>query len=165
MEKRLQKKIDIYLNTFKKDVINKLTDSYNKGCDIHSISNYIYEYHKLELQQIDFQKRKRIKNVVPQYNRCNAKRANGQQCTRRKKEGEQYCGTHIKGRPHGIITDVESNNIKKVTVWVEDIKGIHYYIDDNNNVYKVEDILSNSQNPKVIARYDIVDDTYVIKDL
>ena len=58
----------------------------------------------------DFIKRKRIKNIVPNYERCIAKRANGEQCTRRNKNGEQFCGTHIKGTPHGII---DINNTSK----------------------------------------------------
>ena len=35
---------------------------------------------------------------------CNGLRANGMRCTRRKKNGdEKFCGTHIKGTPHGTI--------------------------------------------------------------
>ena len=45
-----------------------------------------------------------IKNKkVPSSEKCNAKRANGTQCTRRKKQDSCYCGTHIKGTPHGTI--------------------------------------------------------------
>ena len=42
------------------------------------------------------------KKRVPSSERCCGLSANGQQCTRRKKEGQdKYCGTHIKGTPHG----------------------------------------------------------------
>ena len=39
------------------------------------------------------------------------------------------CGTHIKGTPHGKISDVVEN-IKKITVYAKEIRGIVYYIDD-----------------------------------
>ena len=42
--------------------------------------------------------------IIPPNERCCGIRANGQQCTRRKKEGQdKYCGTHIKGTPHGTL--------------------------------------------------------------
>jgi hypothetical protein len=44
-------------------------------------------------------------------------------------------------------------NTKKVEVYAQDIMGIIYYIDKNNNVYQAEDIVSNKLNPKVIAKY------------
>ena len=40
-------------------------------------------------------------------------------------------------------------------MWVQDINGIVYYIDNNNNIYKTEDILSNITNPAIIAKYKI----------
>ena len=55
----------------------------------------------------DFVKRKRVKNTIPTENRCSAKRACGQQCTRRKKGESCFCGTHIKGIPHGEINQVK----------------------------------------------------------
>ena len=100
-------------------------------------------------------KRKRVKNVVPFCDRCCAKRANGEQCTRRKKEEDEYCGTHMKGTPHGVV-DLQDDNkqaTQKIEVWAQDIQGIVYYIDKNMNVYQAEDIVSNKSNPKIIAKY------------
>ena len=114
----------------------------------------------------DFMKRKRVKNMVPVYERCCAKRANGQQCTRRKKDEYQYCGTHSKGTPHGIITDTEPINTEtKVEVSAIDIKGIVYYLDVNDNVYDTEDIISNQKNPRIIAKYLKIGDQYSIPEL
>ena len=54
-------------------------------------------------------KRKRVKNVVHLSDRCCAKRANGEQCTRRRKDTTtEYCGTHLKGTPHGICDVAQS---------------------------------------------------------
>jgi hypothetical protein len=55
--------------------------------------------------------------------------------------------------------------LKKVEVWAQDIKGIIYYIDKSNNVYKAEDIMSNKKNPSVIAKYEKNGDDYTIPGL
>jgi hypothetical protein len=116
---------------------------------------YIYDYERLSFAKEDFQKRKRVKNFVPIFDRCCAKRANEERCTRRKKDGCEYCGTHLKGTPHGIVDVQEepTNTTQKVEVYAQDIQGIIYYIDKNQNVYQAEDIVSNKTNPKVIAKY------------
>ena len=109
----------------------------------------------LQLQKKIFQKRKRVKNLVPHFERCIAKKAEGEQCTRRKKDKEDFCGTHVKGTPHGMVSSNSDNIVTttKVEVWVQEIKGINYYIDASNNVYKPEDIISNMQNPNIIAKW------------
>ena len=103
-------------------------------------------------------KRKLIKSVVPIYDRCCAKRANGEQCTRRKKGGDTYCGTHIKGTPHSIMDEVigemPTTKTVKVDIWAQDIKGIIYYVDKAGNVYDTEDIMKIDKYPKrIIAKY------------
>jgi hypothetical protein len=124
------------------------------------------------MNETDFKKRKRIKNIVPQFELCVAKRANGEQCTRRKKTDGKYkneptnlCGTHVKGTPHGTVSNDETiqKPNTKVEVWVKDIKGINYYIDSQHNVYNPEDILANKVNPSVIAKWvKVSDDVYSI---
>jgi hypothetical protein len=93
--------------------------------------------------------------VVPFFDRCCAKRASIEQCTRRRKDGSEYCGTHMKGTPHGIIDNqIECKpTTQKIEVWAQDIQGIIYYIDKSNNVYQAEDIVINKMNPKIIAKY------------
>lgn len=151
MEKQINNKIFNYINKFKEDVLNILheTDTLT-----NIVENYIQNYDLLELDKDDFVRRKRVKNIVPFYERCYAKRANGEQCTRRKKKSESYCGTHIKCQPHGIFNkNVIDDNIQKITVKAQDIKGIIYYIDDYNNVYDPYDIKQGITNPKIIAKY------------
>ena len=38
-------------------------------------------------------------------------------------------------------------------MWAQDIGGIMYYIDDSNNVYSHEDVITDRVNPKIIAKY------------
>jgi hypothetical protein len=166
MEKRIQKKVDEYMKQFKESIKEQITDK-NLDPELYSdILQLIYDYPSMEITQEDLKKRKRIKNTVPLHERCGALRANLQQCTRRKKNNEKYCGTHSKGRPHGQVDDQqELVNITKREVWAQDINGIIYYIDKEKNVYDHKDIMDGITNPKVIAKYNKIGEDYSIPDL
>jgi len=167
MEKRLNKKTEQYITNFKDNIRDKVQQmGISKDDKMNQLLQYVYDYERLSFEKEDFQKRKRVKNFVPVFDRCCAKRATNEQCTRRKKEGNEYCGTHMKGTPHGIIDNQEDAKIttQKVEVWAQDIQGIIYYIDKNNNVYKAEDIIVNKLNPKIIAKYIKNGDVYSIPE-
>jgi hypothetical protein len=156
MEKRLTKKAESYITNFKDNIREKATQiGISQNPEIYQLLQYIYDYERLTFNKEDFQKRKRVKNFVPIFDRCCAKKSSDEQCTRRKKDGNEYCGTHIKGTPHGIIDNQNDTKIstQKIEVWAQDIKGIIYYIDNNGNVYQPEDIIINKLNPKIIAKY------------
>jgi hypothetical protein len=154
MEKKMNKIIETYITNFKDSIKTKVlelgVEDKNKA---NELLEFVYDYDRLVLSNDDFVKRKRIKNAIPTSNRCCAKRANNEQCTRRKKKDCDFCGTHSKGTPHGLVSEYESlTDIEKIEVFAEDIKGIVYYIDKYNNVYKTEDILQGKQNPQIIAK-------------
>jgi hypothetical protein len=157
MERRLNKKLETYIATFKDSIREKATQlGLNSDIKSTQLLQYIYDYDRLSFNKEDFQKRKRVKNFVPIYDRCCAKRASDEQCTRRRKDGSEFCGTHMKGTPHGIVDEnpTESKiNTQKVELWAQDIQGIVYYIDKSNNVYDTSDIIKNQINPKIIAKY------------
>ncbi len=155
MEKRIQNKVDEHFARMKEDIKQFVLNETDNPEQMNNVLKFIYEYDSLSLGKEDFTKRKRVKNTVPIYERCCAKRANGEQCTRRRKDSEIFCGTHIKGTPHGIFNQEEANEPAKKTVqiWVEDIKGIVYYIDVDKNVYNTEDVVANRENPRIIARW------------
>lgn len=167
MERRLNKKVESYITTFKDNIREKATQL-GLINDVKStqLLQYIYDYDRLMLNKDDFQKRKRVKNFVPIYDRCCAKRASDEQCTRRRKDGMEYCGTHMKGTPHGIIDNNNEPkvNTNKVEVWAQDIQGIVYYIDKFNNVYETADIIKNQINPKIIAKYVKTGEIYSIPE-
>ena len=180
MERNINKKIDLHNQDYKEFIKQNFIEldefisintkdtptKYDKirTCLLSTLQK-CYDYKKISLNKDDFQKRKRIKNTVSLCERCCACRANKEQCTRRKKDGSDFCGTHIKGVPHGVIEDkVEASQTnKKGSVWAQDIKGIMYYIDDNDNVYKTEDIMKNAVNPKVIAKYSTLNNADTIE--
>jgi len=171
MERRLNSKLETYIIAFKNDIVARLQEVSGDLTSDHSsqivadtrakcnaIIGFVYNYEKLRLNKEDFMKRKRVKSVVPIYDRCCAKRASGEQCTRRKKGNEMYCGTHIKGTPNSVMEEPSgetptTKNVK-VDIWAQDIKGIIYYIDKVGNVYDTEDIMKIDKYPKrVIAKY------------
>ena len=49
-----------------------------------------------------------------------------------------------------------------MAVWPQEINGILYYIDNYNNIYKSEEIISNKINPNIIAKYKLHDGIYTI---
>jgi hypothetical protein len=167
MENRLNKVIETYIISFKDNIKKKVLDlNFENKTHVNELLEYVYDYTRLSLSKEDFVKRKRIKNTIPLLNRCNAKRANGEQCTRRRKVDCEFCGTHYKGTPHGLIqTSDDTNNVQeKVDVFVEEIKGIVYYIDKYNNVYRTEDILEGKDNPEIIAKCVKQNGTYTIPE-
>lgn len=168
MERRLNKKVETYITSFKDSIREKATQlGLTNDVKSTQLLQYIYDYDRLSFGKEDFQKRKRVKNFVPIYDRCCAKRAAGEQCTRRRKDESVYCGTHMKGTPHGIMENSEEPKVttQKIEVWAQDIQGIVYYIDNSNNVYDTADIIKNQLNPKIIAKYVKNGDNYVIPEL
>ena len=169
MEKKLNKKIETYITSFKDVLRAKIVESnFEDKTKINELLEYMYDYERLVLSKDDFVKRKRVKNSIPVMNRCNAKRANGEQCTRRRRNDCEFCGTHSKGAPHGMMLDIIDGTCSEITqkidVFAEEIKGIVYYIDKFSNVYKTNDILEGKDNPDVIAKYIKMNGVYAIPD-
>ena len=167
MERRLNTKVESYLKQFKDDIRNKLMTQNEEKLDIPELLEYIYEYKRLNIDKEDFMKRKRVKNSIPENNRCIAKRANGEQCTRRRKSQCEFCGTHSKGTPHGLITCQEIVETKThiLEVFAKEIHGIVYYLDNHNNVYKTEDVMQSKENPEIVAKYHKEGEKFTIPEL
>jgi hypothetical protein len=169
MEKRLNKKIEVYITAYKADLKNKVVAlNFQDNSKVVDLLEYVFDHPRLSLDKDDFIKRKRVKNSIPEINRCVAKISNGEQCTRRRKVNCEFCGTHSKGIPHGSIQS-DSGNETVITqlsnVFAEDIKGIVYYIDSSLNVFKTEDILQNKENPAIVAQAVKTGDVYSIPSL
>jgi len=169
MEKRINSKLEAYVSEFKTNICNKLKEAeFENKEQLTELMQYIYDYDRLSMTKDDFIKRKRIKNAIPVINRCNAMRANNEQCTRRRKEGIEFCGTHSKGTPHGMVmtdTNVSHDSTKILEVFAKEVMGIVYYMDHFNNVYDTEDVMNNLENPKIIAKYEKNGDVFTIPEL
>ena len=157
MDKRLNKKIETYVVKFKDDIRDKINSiELDDKEKLSEFIAFVYDYERLTLSKDDFSKRKRVKNSIPGTNRCSAKRASGEQCTRRRKTDCEFCGTHFKGAPHGLMTTEEhpvQNAKHNVDINAEDVNGIIHHVDKFNNVYNTEDILKGVENPRIVAAY------------
>ena len=99
----------------------------------------------------DFEKKRRARAAIPYYERCSGKKADREQCTRRRQQGSLFCGTHVKGTPYGQISDGDPVS-DKVQIHVEEVNGIVYWVDDADNVYSQEDVYLGKKDPRVIAK-------------
>lgn len=169
-------RIKDYLATFKKDIHDKIVElGLTKSQEeTNQLLEYMYEYDRLTFNKEDLTQKKRVKKNIPIVHRCVAKRANGEQCTRKRRADSEFCGTHFKGTPHGLVTTEESElsasadasaaagfsgqEVIKMGVFAEEICGIVYYLDKFGNVYNTRHILENQINPAVIAKWKRTED-------
>jgi len=172
MEKRIAKKVDDYICEFKQEIKSLIL-----SLNIHELDGgkqllqSVLDKPNISFSQEDFIKRQRAKNIVNLQDRCTAKRASGELCSRKRKKDTPFCGTHCKGIPYGCISDIDdpsfthsplsfsqssssslsSSSSKKIDIYTIDIQGIVYYIDDKRNAYLMEDIMKNIHNPQTIG--------------
>lgn len=166
MDKRLNRQLETYISNFKNSIKTKVVDLKINPNDASALMAHVFEYERLVFSKEDVSKRKRIKNSIPQTNRCHAKRATCEQCTRKQKEGHLFCGTHVKGTPHGIISTEETEAYQiKSEVFAEEIYGIVYYLDKYGHIFSTEDVLNNMENPRVIANYELTNGVYTVPSL
>tara|TARA_B110000285_G_scaffold174815_1_gene196034 strand:+ start:526 stop:1014 length:489 start_codon:yes stop_codon:yes gene_type:complete len=157
MENRINRLVETYFIDFKDDMRNLINTMEINNDNKTTMLEFLYNYSKLEITKENITKRKRVKNVLPVNDRCVACRANGEQCTRRRKDTNEYCGTHVKNRPYGIITNVSnSNNTVSITLRIEEVNGIVYHVDELNNVYENEDIINKVMMPNIIGKFSNV---------
>jgi len=160
MQSRINKRISSYLQEFKQNICQEIKkNNIFEQSQLSNIIQFVYDYDGLEITKEDILKKQRKKNVICVSERCIAKKSSGDQCTRRRKEGIEFCGTHEKGQPHGVITNISgviANEIeqgRKVEVYTEEVNGIVYYIDKENNVYNTDDVFRNIEKPGIIGKY------------
>ena len=161
MENKINKKVETYIEDFREALRDKIVNL-NVDKEMQAtLLETLYSIKTLQLNKEDFMKRKRIVSTIPVVERCTAKKANGEQCTRKKKEGYCFCGTHDKYQPHGVVNILSNEKTKKkITLTIVDINGINYYIDEEYNVYNTAHILSNNNNPEIIAKAIYKDNKY-----
>jgi hypothetical protein len=167
MDKQINNKAESYVSTFKSEIKAKIASMNINPDEANEFMEFIYEYPRLKFEKDDLNKRQRVKNAIPCDFRCSAKRANDEQCTRRRKEGSVFCGTHAKGTPNGLMNSdgQNANTEQHMEVFAQDICGIIYYIDNKYNVYKTEDVMLEKKNPGIIAKYVKNGNKYTIPEL
>lgn len=158
MEEKIIGKVNTYLKTYNEKLGQCKT--------MEDIKLFIESHDKLNLEDLEINKKKRSKNHIKPEEQCQALRANKTQCTRRKKDNCAYCGTHTKGTPYGIIEPNPLPTCKKtLQVFTQEMQGILYYIDNDGNIYNTEDIVNRVAKPRIVGKYNCTNDVYVrIKD-
>jgi hypothetical protein len=152
MDKRVNQQLEKYLVQFKDHIKQKATTlDFSETHKISELLEFVYGYERLVFQKDDFIKRKRLQNAIPEDNRCIAKKSCNEQCTRRRKEGSEYCGTHFK---YAAQLEGAKGAVKKIEVSAKEMEGIVYYVDEFQNVFRTEDILNEKENPQVVAKYE-----------
>jgi hypothetical protein len=174
MEKRINDKARAYVTEFKEAIrarVLALNFGEESSSKVNDLLELVVEYDRLCYDKDDFIKRKRVKNSIPTENRCVAKRANGEQCTRKRRADCEFCGTHYKSTPHGSVSEntevpIEDTQEKQrqIEVVAEDIGGIVYYLDAFGNVYNTEDVIRGKDNPQIVARYSKTEGKYQIPE-
>ena len=152
------------------NIVNKRLETVFK--DLCKTNNNL-NYQKLVKQYCKpTTKKKYKKNTVDKCLQCMAKKADGKQCTRRRKVKDvdgniitpaiEYCGKHIKSIKYGRIDDDEkfkdtSRYIKTVR---ENIDGEYYLVDKQNRVYSYNKehplLLGKKINNKLILLTDLI---------
>ena len=162
MEKNIRQKVNEHMEKMKKSIQtwieqNDASIQVGQVNRTNDFVQFMIDFPNIELSKEDFQKRKRLKNNVPDFNRCVALKCNGERCSRRQKhEGVQFCGTHMKGAHYGTTQQLqEHKQTETIQLWLQDINGISRYIDNKNNIYCMEDILNSVETPRIIGQYGI----------
>jgi len=136
---------------------NKLKDILTDISSNHSINKeklfgkYLSEDIKFNVDL--FQKRKRKQNKKLAENElCMARKADNAQCTRRRKDGSEFCGKHCNNLKFGRFDDIEkySNNDDYIKCESKQIDGHDYLWDKNTNIVYTYDV----DNPKIIGKLD-----------
>lgn len=161
MERKINCAMSDYVKKMKDDICAetrqlKLADDPN----VVKLIRFICDYEPFVLSPEILVKTTRMKTTVNPLNRCCANRSSGEQCTRQRKGEELFCGTHLKGTPHGFQVQEQETGKKQVSIWTQDIQGIVYYIDTIGNIYLTEDIMTNCTNPRIIGKYNKTNGVY-----
>lgn len=169
MEKNIRAKVNKHGEGMKQNIqdwikTENATILINGQDKTNDFIRYMNDFPDLELMKEDFQKRKRLKNNVPEYNRCIALKCNGERCSRKQKNDlVSFCGTHLKGANYGTTTQThKQQKTEKIQLFLQDINGISRYIDSLNNVYCMEDILNSSKTPRIIGKCRLEGESYVM---
>ena len=84
-------------------------------------------------------KKKKKPNEIDDHSKCLGRKQDGKQCTRRKKEGCDFCGKHLNNQKYGRVDDNKSTlQTDMIRTVVKKIGTKEYLLDEDNNIYTLE---------------------------
>ena len=134
------------INYHIKEILTAISEEY--GIPYEELENkYIKTIDNID-NLMDKKKRKKNKQLE-KCELCMAKKADRQQCTRRRKGNSEYCGKHQNNLKFGRVDDEEKFNDtdKYIKARKEKIDGNDYLVDDDNIVYNFDRL-----NPQVLGK-------------
>ena len=140
--------LTVIFNNKLKHILNEISVNYNINIDT-LVQKYCEPNLSISDLALPIKKKKRKKNRILDKNElCMAKKADGHQCTRRRKDGKEYCGKHMNNLKFGRIDDDDKYNdtSKYIKTTQEKIDGVDYLVDSNNVVYSFD-----KNNPTIIG--------------
>lgn len=135
-----------------KKILSDISQKYNINKD-ELFSNYLNSdlLKNNNICTVKKKKKKIISNCSQTL--CMARKQDGNQCTRRRKDSIEFCGKHLNNRKYGRIDD-HSNILDKlaeddnyIMTWIEVFQGKEYLVDSNNIIY-TKDVTS----PMIIGK-------------
>ena len=126
---------------------------------LDEISNdYNINNEKLKTKYVDnsfdfstMKKRKRKQNkLLAKCELCMARKADGLQCTRRRKDDTEFCGKHASNLKYGRVDDEERNNTNQIKCTLEKINGNSYLVDCVTKLVYTFD----TENPTVVGKME-----------
>ena len=129
-------------------ILNKISEEYNLDND-ELIKKFMPNIVNVSIK---LGVKKRNKRVLPKEVRCMGRKIDGEQCTRSRRNGSDYCKSHEKRLPHGRIDDnsfVKKERGKRgrkkksiendyIATKLEKINGVDYLVDEFDNVFKYD---------------------------
>ena len=144
----LMDEIVLQINEHCSKIFRDIADTYPE-VDYETLMNkYNIESNNKNTKKTNKKKNNKKNNI------CMAKKADGLQCTRRKKNTMDYCGKHIKKLKFGRIDDElrYSDKTKYIKTKREIIDGEYYLVDEQNLVYSC-----SKTNPLLLGKKVLVD--------
>ena len=86
MENKINKKVEQYLDGYREILKGRILELDIESDMQNKLLETLYSLETLKLDREDFMKRKRVVSQVAIGERCIAKKANGEQCTRKRKD-------------------------------------------------------------------------------
>lgn len=131
-------------------ILNEISDDYQLNND-KLVKKYIDDSFDIDFSAAPIKKRKRKQNKLLAKNElCMARKADGLQCTRRRRDGTEFCGKHASNLKYGRVDDEELNDSNKdqIKCTLEKIDGNSYLVDCNSKLVYTFD----TDNPTVVGK-------------
>ena len=85
---------------------------------------------------------------------CQARKQDGQRCTRKSKENSKFCGKHIHSQKYGCVNVEAEDTPPTISLTIEESNGDKYLVDSSNIVYQYCD--TNHDRVKIIGHKDSI---------